>query len=76
MDLLIAQLIFYLNMTKTKTKEKIFPREIAESFINGNLSWVKNQCKKNIPKIAEILNELGEIDKKEQKRFLDWMLMW
>ena len=57
-------------------KKQITPLEIAESFINGNLSWVKNEIKKDIPLLAKVNQELKEINPLESERFMSWIMMW
>ncbi len=52
------------------------PQEIAESFINGNLLLVKEQCKKDIVKVAEVITCLKEVSEEEANRFIKWVLMW
>ena len=52
------------------------PQLIADSYINGNLSWVKEQCKKDPALIAEVIVELREINNEDSDNFINWMLMW
>ena len=49
------------------------PEAIALSFINGNLSWVKNECKNNPALVVKVLNELPE---DERTRFYNWVKLW
>lgn len=49
---------------------------IAESYINGNLSWVKNECKKNVSLIAEVITELKQYNKDQADNFINWLKMW
>ena len=52
---------------------KYTPKEIAESLINGNLSWVKEQLKKDVSIIAKVLNELEE---EEKENLIKWVMLW
>ena len=41
------------------------PQEIAESFVNGNISWVKKQIDGNIKLFNEVLTVLEETGKSD-----------
>lgn len=55
---------------------KSTPYEIAVSFINGNLSWVKDQCKKKPEVVASVYLELKEINKEQSEAFMRWVYLW
>lgn len=48
-------------------------QELADTYINGNLSIVKNECLKDPKKIAEVARELNETEK---ENFLKLVCMW
>ena len=52
---------------------KYTPKEISESFVNGNFSWVKEQLKKDVSLIGKVLNELEE---EEKNNLIKWVMLW
>ena len=50
--------------------------QIAESYINGNLSWVKTELKNKINLVAEVYHNLKELNEKEAESFMSWIRMW
>lgn len=52
---------------------KYTSKEIAESFVNGNLSWVKERLKKDVSLIGKVLNELRE---EEKENLIRWVMLW
>jgi len=67
-------LVFIGEVLKNKNMKT--PQLIADSYINGNLSWVKEQCKKDPALIAEVIVELREINNEDSDNFINWMLAW
>ena len=49
--------------------EKNKVEEIAESFINGNISWVKNKVKNNGKLMLEVREYLNEYSPEKGYRF-------
>ena len=49
------------------------PQVILESYINGNLSWVKEQLKHDTALIGKVLQELTGT---ERENFWNWVAMW
>ena len=52
------------------------PETIAESYINGNLSWVKEQCKSSPDVIGKVYQALEEIHASHAGNFIRWVAMW
>ena len=57
-------------------KTKHTAEEIAKSFINGNLSWCKEQVKKDLGLFSKVYQELKRIDEAESERFMCWVMIW
>ena len=59
---------------KINSLEKV--EQIVENFINGNLSWVKNELCNNLSLLAQVQIHLKEINEQEAERFINWIAMW
>lgn len=61
-------------------EEQTKEQQIAYSFINGNLSWVKNELKNSPSLVAKVHHELEFINgldiNSESRNFMAWVMTW
>lgn len=54
-------------------EEHLKAEQIADSFINGNLSWVKEQLQADVKMVSLVLSILPRL---ERDRMFNWITTW